>query len=117
MISPLRSETVAILEVDGILFVCVWRSVYVLCQMAGVERCGDSIENSRQRRVPRDDLSSGSSREDGTKKMKAQIQQNSSYGVKICWLSPAFLAKQYIIYVYPVNFKYYNWTLANTQRS
>lgn len=96
----------------------------MLNQMAGtvvrLERCSDSREKSRQQCVPRDDLSSGSCREDGTppkKNMKAQVQQDSPYGVQICWVSHTFLAKEYIIYVYPVNFKCYSWTLANTQRS
>lgn len=76
----------------------------------------DSPESSRQRWVSRDDFELILLQGRWNKKRKVLIQQNLSYRVKICWISQAFLAKQYRIDVYPINFKYYNWRVTNSQR-
>ena len=109
---------VAILEVAGLLCVCVVRKrgrerVCMLHQIAGEvikeERCKLIVQKAAG--------SSGSLVDDfelillrgrRNNKKRTHLQQILSYRVKNCPVSQAFLAKQYRIYVYPVNFKYYN---------
>lgn len=115
--SPFSNQIVAILEVDGILGVCVCARVCVLNQMTGEiikqKDASDKIKSRKQRRVSRDDFELILLWGRQNKKRKAQIQQNLSYRVKICWISQVFLVKQYRISVYPVNLNSYNWRVTN----
>lgn len=118
MTSPFPNQIVAPLEVEGILCLCVCKRVCT-CFIKRLEKLpkrrdeSDSIESGRQRWVSHDDFELILLWGRWNKKKKAQIQQNLSYRVKICWISQAFLAKWYRIYVYPLDFKYHNWRVTN----